>query len=119
MTKDEINEYLTMELFGECVHEWRKFVPNPFNSLRFQCTKCLAKSALDFSPSNFFTWEGAGKVIEAMKARPRPAFVTIEDQRVFTVATFTGWDNEEDAIADTLAEAVCRAAVEFLKGEKA
>lgn len=119
MTREEINEYLTVELFGECWHDWRE-------SLRTDddywcCEKCGRLHSRYYplaDTPDYFTWEGAGKVIEAMRAK-KLAWWRIggSDDAAAGVSFCSFSAVVGHAVSDNLPEAVARAAVEFLKTE--
>lgn len=119
MTKDEINDYLTTELFGECWHEpkvnreWH----GETDIVVVRCRRCGNDLGYPDQVSfheNYFTWEGAGKVIEAMRAKGYNVRMTAHKEGYR--AWFTVF---QVCYCDVAEEAVCRAAAEYLKKEQA
>jgi hypothetical protein len=68
-TKEEINKYLTEELFGECWHEKGKVAGDGvLTTFSIQCKHCN-KEMVTLNNNDFFTWEGFGKLWEKVQTQ--------------------------------------------------
>jgi len=120
MTNNEINEYLAEHLFGWVDFEYEKTRCEGCGTLRPNSVKKCCGKIINHKielPNYIENWQ---QVVEKLQSIPniKGMIYSIQEggeifQFAFTITTYDDMDYYENGI--TIGEAVCRAAVEYLK----